>query len=148
MPLFRRKPEEPLPGPDARIELHLDAILAGRDGAVPAYIRALAARDLWVAAQQLPDGVRPGEAFTTGSDTVMSLLGTTMPDGRGRALQLFTSQAGVNVRTPLAFPVKMPGRDALGLVLRSYDGAVVDPHDRWQGLASAWIADALGEQTG
>jgi len=140
MPLFRRSP---LPGPGAPVDEHLDAIAAGRPGAVPAYIRALAARDLWVGAAELPAGIGPGEAWTVTEPITLPLLTTGMPDGSGRALQLFTSQTGVQVRAPQLVPIGLDGRRALDMVVTGYDGAIVDSHARWQGLASAWISEAL-----
>lgn len=140
MPLFRRSP---LPGPDAPIEEHLDAIAAERAGAVHAYVRALAARDLWTAVAELPPGVGPGQAWTPTEPTAMPFLTTTLPTDTGTALQVFTSEVGVQARAPRAFPVKQPGREVLELVVAQHDGAVVDSHARWQALASAWIAEAL-----
>ena len=51
MPLFGKKQ---LPGPDAPLADHLAAIGAGRDGSVEAFVQALAARDLWLGAAELP----------------------------------------------------------------------------------------------
>lgn len=140
MPLFRRPP---LPGPDAPIEEHLDAIAAGREGAVPGCVRALAARDLWTAVAELPPGVSPGQAWTVTEATSLPFLTTTLPDGSGSALQVFTGEAGVRARAPRAVPVRQPGRAVLEIVVGQYDGAIVDSHARWQALASAWIGEAL-----
>lgn len=144
MPLFRRAP---LPALDAPIEEHLDAIAAERAGAVHRYVHALAARDLWTGVAELPPGVQPGQRWTVEEPTVLRFLTTTMPTGTGVALQVFTSELGVQTRAPHLFPVKQAGREVLEHVVAHYDGAIVDPHDRWQGLASAWISDALSSPT-
>lgn len=120
-------------GPDAPLADHVAAIGKGRDGAVAAYVRALAARTLWVVAAAPPD--------TSSAD--VALLASALPDGSGRGLLVFTDPAGVGARSPGAHPLGMAGRDALDLVVQSYDGAVVDPHGRWQALRAAWVRDAL-----
>jgi hypothetical protein len=141
MSLFGRK-KAPLSA-DAPLADHLDAIGAGRDGAVAAYVRALAGRQLWAASAELPPGVEPGTTTTLGSATEVALLSSTLPDGSGSALLVFTDPAGVAARAPAAYPIGMPGHSLLDLAVRSYDGVVVDPHGRWQALASAWISGAL-----
>ena len=141
MPLFGRKP---LPGPDAPLQDHLAAIGAGRDGSVEAFVRALAARDLWLAAAELPEGRQPGEEWTTETDTTIPLLSNTFPDGTGRTLMVFSTQEGVHARAPQAFPLRTDGRGVLHLVTGSYDGAVVEDAGRWQVLRSEWIAQGLG----
>jgi len=140
VPLFRKR--EPL-APDAPLPDHLEAIAAGRDGAVEAYVRALAARTLWVGLAQLPAGLQPGDSVELTADVEVALLGSTLPDGTGRSLLAFTEEAGVQARAPRALPVGLVGRDVLDLVVRSYDGVVVDAHARWQALASDWVGDAL-----
>ncbi len=83
MRLFRRSPAPPvlLPGPEAPVEEHLDAILAATPGAVYALVRALAARPLWQACRNLPpDAVDPTTGLLLRSVEIQ-IASTTMPDG-------------------------------------------------------------------
>ena len=141
MPLFGKKQ---LPGPDAPLADHLAAIGAGRDGSVEAFVQALAARDLWLGAAELPEGRQPGDRWTSEADTTIPLLSNTLPDGTGRTLMVFSTQEGVQARAPQAFPLTTDGRGVLDLVLGSYDGVVVEDAGRWQALRSEWIARGLG----
>ncbi|MCU1588699.1 MAG: hypothetical protein JWN31_2192, partial [Frankiales bacterium] len=64
MALFKRT-RRPLPGPDAPLPEHLDAILRGAEGSVEALVRALASRRLWVAVRELPQQLHGRDLLVT-----------------------------------------------------------------------------------
>lgn len=138
MALFTRKP---LPGPDAPVVDHLDAIARGHDGAVEALVGALAARTLWVAVRELPEELYGKEVVVTEA-VELQLLGSTLPDS-GSALLVFTDQEQVHLRAPEAVPVAMDGRSVLERVLAGYDGLVLNPGSRHQALRSEWVRAGL-----
>jgi hypothetical protein len=105
----------------------------------------LLAQDVWEAWREPPPGVEVGQTVTVADSIHIQVLSTTMPDG-GKALAIFSSEAGVHARSPQAYPVRRPGADVLRPIVEGdpeWDGLVFDPAGPvYQVLRAHWVRDA------
>jgi hypothetical protein len=121
--------------------VHLDAAAQQEHTAASALVRALVAADLWLAVRELPAGFRSSQGDRSNS---LDFLSEPLPDGTGPALQVFSTELGVQKRTQGAIPVKMGGPEVIELVLASYAGLVLDAAGpRPQTLTTGSVRDAL-----